>query len=228
MSEQSQPPPAVGPAPTGEPPTAFGGAAEDPELLAMERVRPIVEAAEQASAAIIAEAEEQARRHVEESRARAEQLAAARTREMWSVADDLIVRSEGVRQRSDELLRALSYAKEGLEEALRSEGPPPTAYAPVPAAQPMPQPYAQPQPQPQSQPYARPEPQTPPYAPPPPPPAVPPPGGAAQPSEGARLLATQMAVAGSTREEISNRLFNEFGVQEPGPMLDAILGPAAR
>lgn len=209
----------------------------------MERVRPIVEAAEQASAAIIAEAEEQARRHVEESRSRADQLAAARTREMWSVADDLIVRSEAVRQRSDELLMALNYAKEGLEQALRAEAPQPTAaYPPQPPAQPQPQsqlpsappPVAATQLSPPPQvaaaqppvPAPRPAPSAPPAA--APPAAESPVPAAPQPSEGARLLATQMAVAGSTREEISNRLFNEFGVQEPGPMLDAILGPASR
>jgi len=45
-----------------------------------------------------------------------------------------------------------------------------------------------------------------------------------QPSEGARLLATQMAVAGSNREEIQSRLSHEFGIHDTGPMLDAILG----
>jgi hypothetical protein len=44
------------------------------------------------------------------------------------------------------------------------------------------------------------------------------------PSDGARLLATQMAVAGSSRAEIEGRLRNEFGIHDAGPMLDAILG----
>ncbi|HEY5053474.1 MAG TPA: hypothetical protein VII45_08710 [Solirubrobacterales bacterium] len=56
----------------------------------------------------------------------------------------------------------------------------------------------------------------------------PPPPGArlagAPPSDGARLLATQMAVAGSSRSEIEGRLQNEFGIHDAGPMLDAILG----
>ena len=43
-------------------------------------------------------------------------------------------------------------------------------------------------------------------------------------SAGARLLATQMSVAGSNREEIENRLRNEFHVEEPESMLDEILG----
>src|SRR2546423_1862863 len=55
----------------------------------------------------------------------------------------------------------------------------------------------------------------------PPPPTAPasgPPGGA--PSDGARLLAAQMAVAGSSRQEIEARLRDEFGIQDAGPILD--------
>jgi hypothetical protein len=54
-------------------------------------------------------------------------------------------------------------------------------------------------------------------------PASGPPSGT--PSDGARLLAAQMAVAGSSREEIEIRLRNEFGIQDAGPILDGILGP---
>lgn len=43
-------------------------------------------------------------------------------------------------------------------------------------------------------------------------------------SAGARLLATQMAVAGSTREDIRDRLVNDFGIGDPEPLLDSILG----
>jgi hypothetical protein len=39
------------------------------------------------------------------------------------------------------------------------------------------------------------------------------------------LLAAQMAVAGSSREEIETRLRDEFGIQDAGPILDGILGP---
>ncbi len=94
-------------------------------------------------------------------------------------------------------------------------------------------PSAKPEPQggPAGGPTAAPEPPStkpPSSAPTPPPapttPAGGPPGGA--PSDGARLLAAQMAVAGSSREEIENRLRNEFGIQDAGPILDGILGPA--
>jgi len=286
MSDQPPPPYEAGP---GAPLQAL-----DPDAQAMARVQPIIQAAEQASAGIIAEAETQARRYVEESRRRADEIAASRAREMWSLADDLIARGEVVRQRSDELLAALSYAKQGLEQALGAGAPqqpppapqvaqappppPPPAQAPPPplppqppiapqAPMPTPPPVAtqlppvamQPPPvAPQSFPPA-PAPAAPPpippvqalqptpppvqpppvqQDPPPPPPPTPPPAPpqpasfqpppttpSAQPSEGARLLATQMSVAGSTREEIASRLYNEFGVQDPNSMLDAILGP---
>jgi hypothetical protein len=70
----------------------------------------------------------------------------------------------------------------------------------------------------------------PPTAPPPPPPpsdapAAPPPealGGDSRVSEGARLLATQMAVAGSTRDEIAWRLREEFGINDATAILDEI------
>jgi vacuolar-type H+-ATPase subunit H len=42
---------------------------------------------------------------------------------------------------------------------------------------------------------------------------------------GARLLATQMAVSGSSREEIATRLRTGFEIEDTAPILDAILGP---
>jgi hypothetical protein len=41
----------------------------------------------------------------------------------------------------------------------------------------------------------------------------------------ARLLATQMAVSGSSREEIGERLRIGFQIEDPSGILDAILGP---
>jgi hypothetical protein len=38
-------------------------------------------------------------------------------------------------------------------------------------------------------------------------------------SEGLRLLTTQMAVAGAGRDEIAERLRDEFGVRDPAPIL---------
>jgi hypothetical protein len=44
-------------------------------------------------------------------------------------------------------------------------------------------------------------------------------------SAGARLLATQMAVSGSSREEIEARLRSGFDIEDTAEILDAILGP---
>jgi hypothetical protein len=44
-------------------------------------------------------------------------------------------------------------------------------------------------------------------------------------SAGARLLATQMAVSGSSREEIEQRLHSGFDIEDTSEILDAILGP---
>ena len=43
-------------------------------------------------------------------------------------------------------------------------------------------------------------------------------------SEGAILLATQMAVAGSSHDEIARRLRDDFGISETEPILDSLLG----
>lgn len=44
-------------------------------------------------------------------------------------------------------------------------------------------------------------------------------------SAGARLLATQMAVSGSSRGEIEQRLRSGFEIEDTSEILDAILGP---
>lgn len=51
------------------------------------------------------------------------------------------------------------------------------------------------------------------------------PAGPRSGSAGARLLATQMAVSGSSRKEIAERLRSSFDIADAGEILDAILGP---
>ena len=51
------------------------------------------------------------------------------------------------------------------------------------------------------------------------------PAGPRSDEAGARLLATQMAVSGASRKEIENRLRAGAGIEDPAPLLDAILGP---
>jgi hypothetical protein len=51
------------------------------------------------------------------------------------------------------------------------------------------------------------------------------PPGRRSTSAGARLLATQMAVSGSSRAEIEQRLRGNFEIEDTSEILDAILGP---
>ena len=43
-------------------------------------------------------------------------------------------------------------------------------------------------------------------------------------SEGVRLIATQMAIAGSSRSEIERRMRTEFGINDAAGALDEIFG----
>jgi hypothetical protein len=174
-----------------------------------ERVKGIIEAAERTAAAIVAEAEAQARKQLAQARVAAERVAAQRSEEIAALTGDLISRTEAVRRQSDELLQL-------LDEAQRRIGG--VAQSPIDAVPPAPNWSAQ-----GEEPTSSAEDQ----------PAQhlravePPPGQGMQGNssfDGARLLATQMAVAGSGRAEIDSRLRNEFGIEDTGPMLDAILG----
>ena len=237
------------------------------------RVESVLEAAERAAAGIRQDAEEWARRYLEESRRKADDLASDRVQELSSLTETLMNRARAVAQQSDALLAALDDAGRRLVNTARPGG---NASSPDPYAQqeaygqgdaygqqppPPPPSYAPPQPpQPHAAPGPPPPPPTippqdpgyqggpapaPPQAVPPPPPAPvaqpqaapspPPPAPAPVPqaappgqgfdsgvSEGARLLATQMAVAGSTRDEIAWRLREEFGINDATAILDEI------
>jgi hypothetical protein len=216
-----------------------------------ERIQVIIEAAEKAAAGIIEDADAQARRYIDTSRQRADVLADERVRVMSDLTDTLIRQAEMVRRQSDELLAALDSARGELASRIGQEltsataapaGVPPATTQDQPPAQAPRVPHLQPveseRPDLQAvEPAAAPEltpHEQPPESPPPAPqdtaPAAPPPPSGAQsaatiPSDGARLLAAQMAVAGSSREEIETRLRDEFGIQDAGPILDGILGP---
>jgi vacuolar-type H+-ATPase subunit H len=227
----------------------------EPVGSAGERIQVIIEAAEKAAAGIIEDADAQARRYIDASRQRADALADERVRVMSDLTDTLIRQAELVRRQSDELLAALDSARGELAGRIGQElsagspalGEAPARLADQPSAAPQVSgvPHLQPveteRPSLQAvQPAPEPQPQQsssePPPAPPGPgatpsatPPASAPPTssatGGTSPSDGARLLAAQMAVAGSSREEIETRLRDEFGIQDAGPILDGILGP---
>jgi hypothetical protein len=225
----------------------------EPVGSAGERIQVIIEAAEKAAAGIIEDADAQARRYIDASRQRADALADERVRVMSNLTDTLIRQAELVRRQSDELLAALDSARGELAGRIGQElsagspalGEAPARQADQPSAAPQGSgvPHLQPveterpglqavQPSPEPQPPPQQSPSEPPPAPSgptatPPESASPtsPATGGTSPSDGARLLAAQMAVAGSSREEIETRLRDEFGIQDAGPILDGILGP---
>lgn len=167
------------------------------ERTTSERLAEIVAAAERAATRVIDDAEREASRQLAEAQTRAEDIAAARIAALTGQTDSLIAHAEEIRQRSEQLLAALSRLKGELEADRADEGPLAgggrahlSAVAPLGEA---PEPV---------------------FA-----------SGGHGGSAGARLLATQMAVLGSSREEIAARLRNGFEIDDPEAILDAILGP---
>lgn len=212
-----------------------------------ERVAKIVEAAERAASAVIDDAEAQARLYLQEAQAEADRQVAQRLASLNDLSDSLIAQADAIRRQSDRLVASLQ--EEGaatpppapvplppstpeqapLEPApaprLSAVEPPPVAESPV-APAPEPEPPAAPEPPPVrdlTPPVAEPE-----TKPEPAPESSPAKEGLGedQPSPAAaRLLATQMAVSGASREEIDKRLRAGFGIEDTAPILDAILGP---
>lgn len=128
-----------------------------------ERLAAIVEAAEKAASKVIDDAEEQARRQLQEAGARADRIVAERLR---ALADELDPQTPS--RRAESHLRPVESGAD-----------------PTPAPAPGPR----------------------------------------STSAGARLLATQMAVSGSSRAEIEQRLRSGFEIEDTSEILDAILGP---
>jgi cell division septum initiation protein DivIVA len=178
-----------------------------------ERLAVIVEAAEQAASKVIDDAEAQARHRLEEAQAEADRLLARRLAPLSGLTDSLVAQAEAIRQQSERLLASLEDARgqiqaEGSDRRrspiedfgeIDPEEPPRgthlTAVAPV-------EELAEERP-----------------------PTEPRPPASRDASAGARLLATQMAVSGNSREEIETRLRNGFEIEDTAPILDAILGP---
>jgi hypothetical protein len=174
------------------------------------RLEAIVEAAERAAAGVIDDAEAQARAYLSESMARADREAEARVGALGELTGGLVEEAKVLRRQAERLQAVLEEARDRLAETVPERQPPAeperrthlAAVVPIEAA-----------PEPEAQPDARRE---------PPVESAP----AADPSPaGARLLATQMAVSGSSREEIEQKLRNGFGIEDSSAILDAILGP---
>jgi len=168
-----------------------------------ERLEAIVEAAERAAAGVIDDAEAQARRYLAQARAEADRAAEGRAGELSELIETLLGQAVSLRLEADRLQQTLEAAR------ARAGGEP--AEGDVPPAPDAP---TSPRLRAVAAPGSEPEPERPP---------------AAQTERGdpagARLLATQLAVSGSSREEIAERLRNGFQIEDAGAILDAILGP---
>jgi hypothetical protein len=161
-----------------------------------ERIGAIVEAAERAAVAVIDDAEKQASRYLEEAQAEAERLAGERLAPLTELTDSLIAQADAVKAESERLVAKLEEAKRLLaSDGVLDELERDGQSERVRGSHLS---------------------------------AVPGDGPSA-PGDGtpagARLLATQMAVSGSSREEIEARLRNGFEIEDTASILDAILGP---
>jgi hypothetical protein len=171
-----------------------------------ERLAAIVEAAERAAATVIDDAEKQAQQHLQQARVEADGIVADRLASMADLTDSLVAQAAAIRDQSKQLLASLAEAKrriaaEGGIEIAAVEAPsepvrPPHLSAVEPVAEPAAPPATE----------------------------LRPAGGEGN-AAGARLLATQMAVSGSSRAEIEARLRNGFKIADTRAILDAILGP---
>jgi vacuolar-type H+-ATPase subunit H len=181
-----------------------------PEPLASstaERLAAIVEAAERAAVTVIDDAEGEARRRLEEAETEAARLVSDRLASLAGLIDSLIAQADATRNQSESLIASLEEAKRRLEageapgEIGRRGSEDQTRPSHLIAVDSVEEPAA------------------------------------ARPTElrsvaeeagtpaGARLLATQMAVSGNSREEIEARLRNGFDIEDTASILDAILGP---
>lgn len=168
------------------------------EASTSERLAAIVAAAEEAAAQVIDDAEAEGRRYLADAREEADRIVAERLSSLASMTDSLVAQAEMIRQQSERLLESLAQARAELQV-----DPPPSAAEPsrgshLSAVAPAEEPAAE---------------------------EAPSVNGERQNQAGARLLATQMAVSGSSREEIASRLRIGFEIDDSDAILDAILGP---
>jgi hypothetical protein len=168
-----------------------------------ERLAAIVEAAERAAESVIDDAEAQARRYLAQARAEADRAAEGRVAELSELVDALLGQAISLRREAEQLQATLEEARSRIDPDRPASAPERTLRLEEPVPQEVPRLRAVDQ---SNEPDPAAEPRL---------------GDAA----GARLLATQMAVSGSSREEIADRLRNRFEIEDTTPILDAILGP---
>jgi hypothetical protein len=232
----------------------FGSFAGD----ASQRVQSIVSTAEAEAAGLLRDAEREAElmrreaqaeadRIVDDARRRADELVAERVQLLSEMSDGIVERTEmlferidatgHVRRQFDDLLRSLAEAAEsvGRESGARRAAPRPAAHVPRSAPHVPPASTHEPPPPPVTH-TARPASAPRPAATPPRPEPIQ--GVPETPRrvddhndarfDGARLVALQMAVAGSTREEVHAELQRAFRLPDPSSILDDVFGGPRR
>ncbi|HET8954682.1 MAG TPA: hypothetical protein VFN18_03375 [Solirubrobacterales bacterium] len=171
-----------------------------------DRLEAIVEAAERAAEGVIDDAEKQAHRYLAQARAEADRQAEGQGEELSGLIETLLGRATSLRQEAERLQVTLEAAR------ARLNGEEPPAEAPREEREEAPRLRAVDSAEaPAGEPLS----------------AAPEPNPRRADASGARLLATQMAVSGSSREEIAQRLRNGFEIEDTAAILDAILGPEA-
>jgi hypothetical protein len=173
-----------------------------------ERLEAIVEAAERAAEGVIDDAEAQARRYLAQAQAEADRLAGDRTAELSDLIDTLLGQALSLRREAERLQATLEEARDRIEGQANSDEP---ALAEIEEPEELQKPEIPVAPRLRAVVFEE----------------APAGGEGAKRSDaaGARLLATQMAISGSTREEIAHRLRNGFEIEDADAILDAILGP---
>jgi hypothetical protein len=171
-----------------------------------ERLEAIVEAAERAAEGVIDDAEAQARRHLAQALAEADRLAASRVDDVSGLIDSLLGQALSLRQEAERLQASLEEAQarfDGRENAREPEDAEEPQEHEEPRAPRLRAVLGE------GEPASK-------------------PSSARADSAGARLLATQMAISGSSREEIAQRLESGFEIEDTDAILDAILGSEER
>jgi vacuolar-type H+-ATPase subunit H len=165
-----------------------------------ERLEAIVEAAERAAENVIDDAEAQARRYLAQAKAEADRLGEENNAGVSDLIDALLAQAVSLRAEAERLQGSLEAVRDRLHGGQRSVGGQRDEAGSAPEP-----------------PRLR---------------AIPGQEETASPAEqrrpdaaGARLLATQLAVSGSSREEIEDRLRTSFDIEDTKAILDAILGP---
>jgi len=164
-----------------------------------ERLEAIVEAAERAAESVIDDAEEQARRHLAQARAEADRVGEGKASGIGELLETLLGQAIALRQEAERLQATLEAAQAQLQTGGTEEKGEQQQSPPPPRLRAIAGDEEE-EPEPAAE-------------------------DRRSDAAGARLLATQMAVSGSSREEIEERLRNRFEIEDTKAILDAILGP---